>query len=193
MDEETDAQHLHAKFLNRLYELAAVDLYGVNLLSLHAEHLGQRGTENVGVEQSHTVTQTGQRHGQVHRHGALAHTTLAGAHGHDVLHTGKHFSYFRTRFRLKNGSDGHLHILVHMIVDGGLGRFQRGFEERVGIAFEYERERHFHAVDAEIVVDHAALHEIFLCSGIDDGSQGVGDKFGIKCCHFCDFCIFLQK
>ena len=52
-------------------------------LTVHTEHLGHAEAIDVGVENPHLVSHTGQRDGQVHRGGALAHPTLAGRNSQD--------------------------------------------------------------------------------------------------------------
>ena len=66
-----------------------------------------------------------------------------------------------------------------MIVDGCLGSFESGFEERVGVSWEYEHDLYLHAVDTGSVGKHAALHEAFLCTGIRYRSQRVDYEFWI--------------
>ena len=58
-------------------QVLAVDLVHVELLLLCPEHFGHRGTEDVGVQQAHTVALHGQRYSQVAGNGRFAHAALA--------------------------------------------------------------------------------------------------------------------
>ena len=185
--EESDAQELHSIFLYRLDELAAVHRHGIRTLVLNVKHLWHRRTEDVGVEQSHLVAQTGERDGEVCRHGALAHSALSGAYGDDVFHLREQLAHFRARLGLifQFDVDGHLlagvvaFVLAHSITDGSLGSLDCGFQERVGVAGEDERERHAAAGDTHVIGEHPALDEILLGAWIRHGLQRIGNEFRI--------------
>ena len=78
-----------------------------------------------------------------------------------------------------------------MVVDGGLGGLDGGFEERVGITGEFEYHLDFHAVDGGLVGDHSALYEVFLRAGIRHRCQGIHNEFRIEC--HCFFVILRAK
>ena len=127
--EEADGEELHTILLDGLDELSTVALYGVGTGVLYVEHLRHRRTEDIGVEQSHLVTQSGERDGEVGRDGRLAHAAFSGAHGDDVLHAREHLTHLGTGLRLKLGGDGDLHLggivlagqLSAAVFDGSLG------------------------------------------------------------------------
>jgi hypothetical protein len=59
----------------------------VELFILYAEHFGDRGAEDVGVEEPYSVAFAGEGCGEVGCDGGFAYTTLAGGYAYDVLHT----------------------------------------------------------------------------------------------------------
>ena len=86
INKETYAQEFHAVSLDRFYKVATVFLDGIGTGIFNVEHLRHRRTENICVQESYLVTQTGKRYSEVCRDGALAYSTLAGTYGYDVLH-----------------------------------------------------------------------------------------------------------
>ena len=77
IDKEADGEQFHAVFLDGHDEVATIYLLCVWALFFHTKHLGHGGTEDVGVEQSHTIAQLGQSDGEVGGDGRFAHTSLA--------------------------------------------------------------------------------------------------------------------
>ena len=154
-------------------------LYAVRPFVLDTEHLGHARSEDVGVEQSHIVAQSCQGDGEVGGDGALAHAALSGADGDDVLHPGQEFAHLRARRVAELGGDVYLHVLAHGVVDLCLCRLDGGLEERVGLAWEDERDAHFVPVDAGGVGQHFTLDDVLLCARVDDFLQGFRDEFWI--------------
>ena len=177
--EETDAQQFHTVFLHRFYQVASVLLHGIGAHILHAKHLGHGRAEDVGIEQSHLIAQLCQGDGKIGRDGTLAHATLAGTYGNNVLNLGQHLAHLRAGSRLELGGYLHLHFLRHMIMDGCLGGLHRTLQERVGITGEEEYHLHLHAIDAGGVSQHPTLYQILLGARINDRSQGIGNQLGI--------------
>ena len=143
------------------------------------EHLRNRRTEDIAVEQTYLVAKTCQSDSEVGCNGTLAHAALARADGDDVLHLRQQLAHFRARLREEFGLDCHLHVFRHVIVDGSLSRLDSRLHERVGIAWEDECKLHFHAVDAHIVGKHIAFYEVFLCTCVYYCCECVSNEFRI--------------
>ena len=62
VDHETDGQQLHTVFLDRLDPVAPLLVDHVYGFVFHAEHLGHRGTEYIGVKQAYLITGCRQGH-----------------------------------------------------------------------------------------------------------------------------------
>ena len=142
VDKETDAKQLHAILLNGGDELSAVFLNSMGTGILHVEHLRHRGSEDVGVEQSHLVAESCQRDGEIGRDGRLAYSTLTGAYGDDVLHLRQQVFHIRTWCRLELCLHRHLYVLAAMVADSSLGSLHRRLEERIGVARKEQDHRH---------------------------------------------------
>ena len=179
IDEETNGQELYAILLDGLDELATILLYRIGALALYAEHLGHGGTEDVGIEQTHLVAHDGEGYGEIGRDGRLAYAAFARAYGYHVLHLRQQFAHLGAWCRLELGLNLDLYRLVHVVVYGCLGSLQGRFEERVGLAGEYQCETHLHTVDANIVGEHLCLYQVFLVARVSHRCQSVGDKFWI--------------
>ena len=148
--------------------------------AFHAEDFGNAGAEDVGVEQSDAVALGGKRHGEVGGNGALAHAAFAGGHSDDVLDAGQGVGLLR---HCAAGFDGD--VAADFGVGAGegqhglLGGFHDRLHERVGKLVEDEGEGDFVAVDANVVLHHIALHDVFAGAGIADGAEGVENEFGV--------------
>ena len=180
IDEEADGENFDAVFLCGDKELAAVHHFRKNLLRLEVEHLGHRGAEDVGIEQSDLVALGSQCHGEVGRYGALAHTALARTYGNDILDLRKHLARFGTLCLEGLHLDFHLHGFVHVGMDGSFGSLEHRLHEGVGGFFEDEGETNLHAVNAEVVLHHFGFDEVLAVARVAHGGKGVGDQFGIK-------------
>ena len=185
-DKESYRQQFHAVFLHGHDQVPAVLSDGVGALVLHVEHLGHRGSEDVGVEQSDAVAEPCQGDGEVGRDGRLAYASLARADGDDVLHAGQHLARLGPGLRLELGLDLHLHVLSAVILDGGLGGLDGGFQEGVGVAGELHHHLHLplaalflRGADGGGVGHHPALHHILLRAGIHHRCQRVDNHLGV--------------
>ena len=96
IDEEADGEHLHAVFLDGGNEIAAIDMDGIGTGIFDLQHLGNGGSEDIGIEEAYLITETGQGDGEIHGDGALADSTLSAAHGDDVFHARQHLPHFGT-------------------------------------------------------------------------------------------------
>ena len=142
-DEETDGEQLDTVFLDGTDEVATILLDGIGTLILYIEHLGHGGSEDVGVEQTYLVAETGEGDGEVGRDGALADASLAGTDGDDVLDAWQQLADLGAGSGLELGLDGDLDVLSAVVLDGSLGGFHRRLEEGVGVARELEHDLHF--------------------------------------------------
>ena len=52
-------------------------------------------------------------------------------------------------------------------------------DKRVGRLVEHEREAHFVAVDADVILDHSGLYDIFARGGITHVFERVENQLGI--------------
>ena len=82
--------------LPKTHELDAIVFQGGNLpldesyvVVVGCDHSGQRGSEQIGIKDSHLVTQSLEAVGQVDAGGALADASLARRYGDDVSHPRK--------------------------------------------------------------------------------------------------------
>ena len=175
--------------LGRNQELATIDHLCKNLLGFEVEHLGNRGAEDVGIEQSDLVALGSKCHSEVGRYGALAHTALARTDGNDILDMREHLARFGTLCLKGLHLDFHVDGLVHVGMYGRLGCFEHRFHEGVGGFFEDEGETNLHAVNAEVVLHHFGFNEVLAVARVAHGGKGVGDQFGIKG-HGERFCAF---
>ena len=185
-DKESDTQQFDTIFLDGLDEITSIHMHGIGALILHIKHFRHAWSEDVGVEQTHLIAQSCQGDGQIGRNGRLAYPTLARADGNDVLHLWQQLAHLRTRFRLKLGVDGHLHVFRHMVVDGSLSSFYCRLEEGVCVAGELQHHAYLPLVALSLrsshtrcIGHHAAFHEIFLCAWISNLLQGIHNEFRI--------------
>ena len=88
----------HAVFLDGTDEVATVFLDSVGAFVFDIKHLGHRRTEDVGVEKSHTIAETGEGDGEIGRDGRFPDASFAGADGDDV------FDARQQLFELRAGS-----------------------------------------------------------------------------------------
>ena len=146
---------------------------------LYTEHLRHGRTEDIGIEQTHLVTQLGKCNGEIGRNRTLTDSTLTRAYSDDVLHLRKHFSYFRTRSRLELSNDLHLYLLGDMIMDGSLSRLHRTLQEGIGISREEQNHLHLHTIDARRICQHLALYEVLLGAWINHRSKSLFNQFWI--------------
>ena len=93
----------------------------VERLILHAEHLGHRGTEYVGIKKSYTVTLCGKRNSEIDGHGRFAHATLAGADADDVLHARQKIWFLLGSRLTELHRYAVLHIYITRYVSGQCG------------------------------------------------------------------------
>ena len=75
-DEETNAEQLDTIFLDRLDEVAAVNMNSLGTGILHIEHFGHAGAEDVGIEQTYLIAKACQGNGEVGRNGRLSYASL---------------------------------------------------------------------------------------------------------------------
>jgi len=143
------------------------------------EHLRHGRTEDIGVEESYLITQTGKGYGKVGRDGRLTDTALTGTDSNDILNMGEKFADFGTGLGLELSLYLYLYVLTTVVFDGGLSSLYGGFEERIGVAGEFEDNGDFLSVDGGLVGNHVALYEVLLSAGIGNGSQRIHDKFRI--------------
>ena len=141
-DEEADGEELDTVFLDGADEVATILLDGIGTLILYIEHLGHGGSEDVGVEQTYLVAETGEGDGEVGRDGALADASLAGTDGDDVLDAWQQLADLGAGSGLELGLDGDLDVLSAVVLDGSLGGFYRRLQEGVGVARELEHDLH---------------------------------------------------
>ena len=159
--------------------MSAVHHFGKNLLRFEVEHLGHGGAEDVGIEKAHLIAFGGKCYGEIGRNGAFSHASLARTHGNDILDLREHLAWFGAQCLDCLHLDFHLHGLVHVGVNGGLGCLEHGFHEGVGGFFEDEGETHLHTVNAEVVLHHFGFDEILAVARIAHGGKGIGYQFGI--------------
>ena len=143
------------------------------------EHLGHGGTEDVGVEQSYLVAQSGQGYRQVGCDGALAHAALARADGNDVPHLRQQFADLWAWLRLELRLYLHLHVVTAVVLDGRLGRLDGRLQERIGVARKLQHHRHLLMIDGGLVDNHLALYQIFLRASIRHRGQRIHNELGI--------------
>ncbi len=118
-----------AVFFDRDEEIVVLVLpVHLNLDAFRAGHDGNGRAVNICICQAHPVTQAGEGHGQVHGHGALAHTALAGGDSDDMAYLPQLLqveldavrSLGRRRF-FHHGVHFHLRSAGQMAVQAGLG------------------------------------------------------------------------
>ena len=107
VNKEPDGEQLDAILLNRYNEVASLHALGIGAGIFYMEHLGHRGTEDVGVEQSYAMSQFGQCDSQVGCYGALAHTALAARYSHYVLDLRQQLAYLGAWCLPALGGDGY--------------------------------------------------------------------------------------
>ena len=71
--------------------------------------------------------------------------------------------------------DVRCHIGIDIGLQGYFRRFDDGFEERVIIFLKNERERYFKTGDTDIVLQHAALYQVFSRSRVAHMAQSIND------------------
>ena len=108
-----------------------------NTLILYPEHFRHRRTEDIRIQQSYLISQTGQGNGKIGRNRTLSHASFATAHGNNVLHPRQHGTHLRTRFTLELRDDFHINIVgrvsiprlgesfLTVILDGSLSSLHR--------------------------------------------------------------------
>ena len=181
VNEETNRKQFYTIFLNWQYKVTAIDVFAVRACILNAEHLWYRGTEDVGIQQTHLVAQTRQCNGKVCRDGRLSYSTLSRRDGNNVLHLGKELAHLGAHCLTAHHADVtlNLHLLADIQMYGSLGRLDHRTDERVGWFVKDERETHLVAVDAYIVVNHSGLDKILSVPGVTHLLQCVHYKFWI--------------
>ena len=65
------------------------------------------------------------------------------------------------------------HVRIDIGLESRLGSLQYGFLEGVVLLVEDKRKRHLKAGDADIILEHAALDEVFARSRVAHMPQGV--------------------
>ncbi len=103
VDEETYRKHFHAVGLRWNYKVAAVYLVHIQLCAFKAEHLGKRRTEDIGVEDTDTISLSGKRHCKVGGNGAFAYTAFTRRYCYYIFHAGKHRWLWRCDFAFAHG------------------------------------------------------------------------------------------
>ena len=178
LDKESDGQNLDAPLLGGHNQLAVAHHLAHGLVFLKVKHRGDGRTEDVGIKQSHAVAKLGKGHGEVGRHGALAHAALAGGNGDDLTLIIDHWPLTIVGCRLAvvfpvvNG-DADLRLFGGKGVDGCFGSLDHGLLKRVGILRKDYAERHLHAVNAQIVVNHSGLHDVLAGAGVLNLREGI--------------------
>ena len=171
VDEKADGADLHAVVLHGLHGLAV----GRVRPAMDAEHDGLRRAVDVGVKHADGGALGGQRQRQVGRHGALAHTALAGSHGDDVAHLRQqlHAALHRVGddLLIDVGGDA-LH--ARDLLDGGLHRLADGIDLAERRIAQLHVQAHVTVVHPH-VAGRAAGEEIPAGIGINDGGQRLID------------------
>ena len=138
------------------------------------------GTEDVGIEKPHFVAVLCESHGEVGSHCRFTHSAFARRHTDDVFYTGEHFGRLGIAFLgLHSHVTGNFNPIAYVGGDGNFGLLDKRADKRVGWFLEDERERHFVAVDADVVLHHAVAHQVFTVTGIADSAQSIDDEGGI--------------
>lgn len=176
-------KEFHAIFLDRNDKVATVDILGIRACLFDIEHLGHRGAEDIGIEQSHLITQTGQCHSQIGRDGRLAHAPFSRGDGNDVFHLGQKLSGSGS-LRLA-ALDPYIaldvDIFAHIGEYGCLGSlYHRLLEGIVGLV-EDEGKGYLVALDTDIIFDHSCGYQVFAGAGIPHCGQCVKNQFWIYC------------
>ena len=100
MEQQVGAHDLDAVLGDfRQHEVAK----GMDVASAHTEHLGDRGTGDVGIEDADLVAVTGKLGGDGTGDKRLADTALAGKHGDDAFDLGQRILLKLRRRRLSAG------------------------------------------------------------------------------------------
>ncbi|OPZ98985.1 MAG: hypothetical protein BWY72_00572 [Bacteroidetes bacterium ADurb.Bin416] len=84
IDKEADGQKFHAEFFLGLNQVTAVDAFQGWPGFFHTEHLGDRGAENISIQQAYLIPFSGQRYGQVGGYGRFAYTTFSRGNRQDI-------------------------------------------------------------------------------------------------------------
>ena len=172
--EETNRKELHAVFLDRSNQIASADFVHIHRLVLYTEHLRNRRSENVGIEQPYLIALRGKRDSEIARDSGFADTTLAGRHTDYVLHTGKRILRLLDHLTELHGNVAlDFGILARISKHGSLGRLHYRLHKRVRRLIENQRERNLHTVDAYIVLHHIVVNQILSVSGIPHVAQCV--------------------
>ena len=176
LGEIADGHPFDAVLLDRDEEFLALFLagFGLGLKFFRRSHDGHGGTVHIGIGEPHPVSQAGQRDGQVHGDGGLAHAALAGGDADDVrdlVHLVQ-VQVQRRLLRLRGLFDDGLHLHIRSaggvaVYGGPYGPFEIILQ---GIRPLPERERHDDAPGLDLhLFHHSEAHEVLvILSGMLD-------------------------
>ena len=142
-----DGHPLHVVFLNGNKELVTLFSHHFRRVAFGACHEGDGGAVDIGIGQSHLVSQTCQSDGQVHCNSAFSHAAFAGSYADDVAHLPnlvqvQFIHGFFSRF-FHDGFYFHLRSAGGVAVDSGLGGTHQIVLERVRPLGESQRYNYF--------------------------------------------------
>ena len=85
-DEEADGHQLHVHRIGRqdIVRARCVVVFGVGHVPFRPEHLGLRGSVDIGVEDADAVAHVAERDGEIGRNGRFAYSALARSDGDDM-------------------------------------------------------------------------------------------------------------
>ncbi len=182
VDKKANRQNFYTIFLNRHNQRAPINLVGHGTRILNIEHFGNGRTENISIEQTHTVAHLCQRHCQICRHSRLSHAAFSRRNGDDVFHAFERLFLFRSGLLATFYSDVSINLNLGRDIsfDGLFACLHERARKRVVLFFEQKRKAHFLSVDAHIVLYHAARHNVFARSRVAHMRQGVENQFGVQ-------------
>ena len=185
-DEESDRHEAYVHRLGRNDAVRSLLLHRIGQVPLHAEHLGLRGTVNIGVENSDAVTHVAQCDGEVGRHGGLSYPAFARCHGDHFGDAagGRLELGFGPRRSAALLDDDHDVLLREFTPDNLLGLVFDFHRERVAGLGETEYDGDLAGSGGDML-DKAAADDVLSRFGMDDGRQQMSDFFFHDSC--CDY------
>ncbi|OAV68309.1 hypothetical protein Barb6_02149 [Bacteroidales bacterium Barb6] len=158
---EADGKQLHPVIFRRLYQLFAIDLRHAGTGIFQPEHLRQRGTRYIGIQQPRPVSQPRQSHRQIGGNRTFPHASLAGGHGNDMLHL-RQQPLLRGRHRplpvLHPYIPPNICIRAYIGKNSRLGSLHNRLYKGVVRLVKHQRKADILPVNTNIVVHHSGGH-----------------------------------
>ena len=167
VDEETDRQQLDSKLFGRSHIVFVAYRHEFGTIVFETEHLRHRRTENIGIEQSHTITFLGKSHSQIRRNGRFTDSAFTRRNSNNLIgiHCRRLLCCYGSHLFVFHIYD-HFALFADMSFDSCLRSFYYRFHKRRILFGTYQRKRYLVAVDTYVVFDHTALHNILWFTGV---------------------------